>query len=158
MENSQPQEEVQSEEQPAEANWPLRLLIAYAAVMASFLLGLMAWIFFEPEIGGWVYGTPFDSTAWKAQDYLEEDYGMWTPRLCMIEDLLEAKILDGLTEPEVLSLLGPVEEWETPPVAGEDVLHYFLGPERGFIGLDSEWLIIKLSEDRSVKRYGVYSY
>jgi len=31
-------------------------------------------------------------------------------------------------------------------------LVYYLGPERGFMGIDSEWLVLKLGPEGRVKR------
>ena len=35
-------------------------------------------------------------------------------------------------------------------------IRYYLGPERGFIGIDSKWLFITLNHDGNVNRYGLY--
>ncbi len=35
-------------------------------------------------------------------------------------------------------------------------MHYYLGPERGFMRIDSEWLFIKLDSDGRVARQWLY--
>jgi len=32
---------------------------------------------------------------------------------------------------------------------------YYLGPQRGFMGIDSEWLVLKLNPDGRVKKAAV---
>lgn len=67
----------------------------------------------------------------------------------MADDLVENKKLIGLTRQEVLARL------DEPPKTEyfkNFNLVYYLGPERGFMGIDSEWLVLKLGpEGRVVK-------
>ncbi|MFT5286157.1 MAG: hypothetical protein ACI8TQ_002325 [Planctomycetota bacterium] len=87
---------------------------------------------------------------------VDEDDFMWPPRLRMIEDLLSRNLLGGLNESEVIELLGPPAEKSFPLGASECDLHYWLGPERGFIRIDSEWLFIAFSETGEVNRTWLY--
>ena len=156
MEKSKAKEEGDRKEHLAEASWPDRLLYAFIGVVVSLILGFWIWLYYGVEIEKWMNETQFDSAEWKSQDDFFVDYRMWPPRLCMIDDLVELELLDGLTESEVLKLLGPPNEEDLPFAAPESGLSYYLGPARDFFGIDSEWLLIYLRADRTVERYRIY--
>jgi hypothetical protein len=65
----------------------------------------------------------------------------------MADDIIQSRLLLGKGRGEVVALLGQ------PPKTvyfKEYDLVYYLGPERGFMSIDSEWLIIKLGKDGRV--------
>ena len=65
-------------------------------------------------------------------------------RTDMIDDLLRTHNLIGLTESEVLSLLGPNSN-DQGAFTADNRYVYYLGPERGLFSIDSEWLLIDFS-------------
>jgi hypothetical protein len=68
-------------------------------------------------------------------------FSRMAPRGCMVDDLLQHHRLRGLDRAGLVGLLGQ------PPRTGyfsDYDLVYWLGPERGFMSIDSEWLAIKL--------------
>ncbi|MCC7123938.1 MAG: hypothetical protein IT178_03760 [Acidobacteria bacterium] len=70
----------------------------------------------------------------------------------MVDDLLAKRRLDGLTRSEIESLLGPRDEtrkWS------EWHLVYYLGPERGSFGVDSEWLVVRFGHSERVEEYRI---
>ena len=74
----------------------------------------------------------------------------WPTRLRMIDDLMASKRLNGLKRDQVESLLGPrddTDKWE------DWDLVYWLGPERGLIRIDSEWLVIRFDSGERVTDY-----
>ncbi len=73
-------------------------------------------------------------------------------RLRMADDLVDNKKLIGLTRQEVVARLGDPPKTE---YFKEFDLVYYLGPERGFISIDSEWLVLKLSRDGRVERAAI---
>jgi hypothetical protein len=103
-----------------------------ALSVAVFVLGL--WFFEHPH-------RRFDSAVWKSPSTQA------TVRLQMADDLTHHHKLIGLTRMEVVTLLG--EPPKTEYFKGFDLV-YLLGPERGFISIDSEWLVIRLGEDGRV--------
>ncbi|MGB3308571.1 MAG: hypothetical protein WBA86_02425 [Nodosilinea sp.] len=62
-------------------------------------------------------------------------------RLCMVDDLVAKFILLGRTQAGVIELLGTPDPQNG--FADYDMV-YALGPERSFISIDYEWLVIKL--------------
>jgi hypothetical protein len=69
-------------------------------------------------------------------------------RGCMVDDLLEKHPLRGMTRGDVVALIG---EPDKPDVFTEYDLVYWLGPERGLIGTDSEYLVMKLDRSNRVE-------
>jgi len=70
-------------------------------------------------------------------------------RLRMADDIVDNKKLVGLTRKEVIARLG--EPPKTEYFKNFDLV-YYLGTERGFISIDSEWLVLKLGPDGRVTR------
>jgi hypothetical protein len=58
----------------------------------------------------------------------------------MVDDLLASGRLNGLTEGRVIELLGP-------PGGKLPGFYDHLGPERGFIRIDSEGLLVEFGSD-----------
>lgn len=106
------------------------LIIALIAVAIVAVL-TVRWV--------WLPGRAFDPVAW--QDEAQVQLGL---RLKMADRLIAHGTLVGKTRAEVVELLG-----EPPPTGyfADWDLVYWLGPERGFISIDSEWLVLRLSAE-----------
>jgi hypothetical protein len=95
----------------------------------------------------WFPGRAFDPVAWQDEAQVRQEV-----RLGMADRLVAQGTLHGKTRTEVVEMLGepPLTEyfrdWD---------LVYWLGPERGFIRIDSEWLVIRLSPDGRVSEYRI---
>lgn len=88
----------------------------------------------------------FESLAWKeAGERSAEPY----IRLEMADDLIASQSLLNKTKDEVIVLLGKPENGYFKAYD----LVYWLGPERSWLSIDSEWLVIKLDEKGQVKNY-----
>ncbi len=90
---------------------------------------------------------PFEQNAWKANpDSTEMD----PIRLRMVDDLLAHHNFIGMSRAEIDDLLGPpaptdkFRDWD---------LVYWLGPERGSLRIDSEWLVFKFDKENKVSAY-----
>jgi hypothetical protein len=70
-------------------------------------------------------------------------------RSCMVDDLLDQGLLLQKIEAEVITLLGTPE----PPEHGfgDHDLVFVVGPERSFISIDYEWLLLNLDDQGRVK-------
>jgi hypothetical protein len=94
---------------------------------------------------------PFQEVAWKAN----VDADTMDPlRLRMVDDLLEQHNFLGASRAEILNLLGRPEP--TDKYRDWDLV-YWLGPERGSIRIDSEWLVFKFDNYNRVSAYRVIS-
>jgi hypothetical protein len=99
------------------------------------VVGTVSWIALKVM---WDVGRPFDREVWSA---LGSDGG--TPRLEMADRLVARGALLGMTRKQVVQLLGD------PPASAyfkSFDLVYRLGDERGFISIDSEWLVLRLDQ------------
>ncbi len=86
---------------------------------------------------------PFNSKVWKAS--LESETSAEPVRLDMVDDLLARHKLKGASRTEIEQLLGK------PPKTNyfSDYEYvYWLGPERSLLGIDSEWLCLKFSNNQ----------
>jgi hypothetical protein len=90
---------------------------------------------------------PFDAVQWRQVQSADNHV-----RLRMVEWLVRSGKLDGLTRSQVLELLGPPDGG---PYFREWDLVWWLGPERGFMSIDSEWLVIRIGSDGRVAEYRV---
>ena len=66
-------------------------------------------------------------------------------RTKIVDDLLEKHELMGMSRENIERLLGDEDD--------ADVVYYYLGPERGFISIDSEWLVIEYRDDTAMNYY-----
>lgn len=66
----------------------------------------------------------------------------------MVDDLLRRYKLVGMTRTEIEQLLGKPPSTQYFP--SYDYV-YWLGPERGFISIDSEWLCVKFKNDKVIE-------
>ena len=67
----------------------------------------------------------------------------------MVDDLLSKYELVGMTQEEVISLLG--KSTDTEYFKTENNMVYYLGPERGLISIDSEWLVMEMQDNHISK-------
>jgi hypothetical protein len=116
------------------------LAIAVSALLIVAVGAAMYWgLFLSP--------TRFDRQIW-----LEGEKGVFprpAPRLRMADGLVRDATLLGMTRSEVETFLGPQTNTSMMKSAYEYV--YWLGPERGFFSIDSEWLVLNFDENGKVK-------
>ena len=88
----------------------------------------------------------FNSQKWKVAETSSDS--SYAPRLEMADDLVSSRCLQKMSEKEIRSLLGPstktnkYKEWD---------FVYWLGPERSYFSIDSEWLVIRIDKNKKVK-------
>lgn len=118
----------------------------YALGAVTPYVALLAYLLLGPSIENQIRSRPFQSAGWRANDDTSDV--MWPTRLRMVDDLLERELLAGLSRDSVVRMLGPADsstiwkEWD---------MTYYLGPERGFLSIDSETLAIRLRNDTVVE-------
>ena len=123
--------------------------LSYAAGAASYYVAMVAWLFWGSAIADRWHRRSFDPTAWRQKDRGD---AMWPARLTMVDDLLARHQLRGLSRDSVERLLGPRDD--TPCWRDWDLV-YWLGPERGLIRIDSEWLVLRLGANGRVSEYRI---
>ncbi|MBE6763823.1 MAG: outer membrane protein assembly factor BamE [Ruminococcaceae bacterium] len=67
-------------------------------------------------------------------------------RVWIIDNLLENYPLVGMSEAEVLELLGTPDNGRTDYFEAENRFVYCLGTERGMFGIDCEWLLLDFED------------
>ena len=96
-----------------------------------------------------LHRVPFDSEAWQDPKQVDGDDPV---RIRMVDDLMKSKRLDHHSRADVEKLLGKrTNEYYFK----EYDLVYWLGPERGFMSIDSAWLVINFDSSGSVREYNV---
>ena len=114
----------------------------------------MAWlrVYFVvvPSSDDYRHRLAFDERVWR--DKSADAGDDWPTRLRMVDSLMDRRFLDGRTQPQVVELLGPADE--TSKWRDWDLV-YHLGPERGLVRIDSEWLVIRLDSSRTVASYQI---
>ena len=85
--------------------------------------------------------TPFDRTIWLQGENAK--FSSDAPRLSMADGLVSSRALLGKTRSEVEAMLG------TPTQTNkfrDYHLVYWLGAERGYMSIDSEWLVVRFDK------------
>ena len=118
--------------------------LAFMAGLAATYCVTVASLFAGPVIDDYRHEGSFDGAAWLRNDKRD---AMWPARLTMVDDLLERGLLAGATRDSVARLLGHADQTE---YFNDWDRVYWLGPERGLIRIDSEWLVIKFGADGRV--------
>ena len=119
---------------------------------------LLGHLFLSPSFENYMNQEEFNETLWRKSDETSEDLN-WPHKLKMVDSLIESKILDDLSREEVVKLLGTPTSDFSPEYRKErgNEIYYNLGPERGFVRIDSEWLSISFDENEKVKKYWLWT-
>lgn len=117
-----------------------RKRLPIAAVILAIILFLCYRSFFP--------GRVFDAEQWQ----VNASQRGGKVRLAMADRIVARKMLWGKTRAQVKEMLGepPVTDYRS-----DWDLVYWLGPERGFLGIDSEWLVVRLDQNGIVDDYKI---
>lgn len=132
-----------------------RSIALLCLVVAPLFVAVFGWACRDTSLSDIFRRKKFVAEAWRNQQaglYVDP----WPPRLCMVDDLISTGILDGMSLPKLLDLLGQPDDQNFPFTNGQHHIRYYLGPERGFFRIDSEWLFISLDDEERVQRYWLY--
>jgi hypothetical protein len=125
-------------------------IIVLVGVLVTACAAVTGFVLLKHRVDAYLHATKFDSAAWKARSM--EEGVMWPTRLRMVDDLFDRNLREGVLRAQVEDLLGPPDntsyfhDWD---------LVYQLGPERGLIRIDSEWLVFRLDPGGRVVEYRV---
>jgi hypothetical protein len=123
--------------------WHAALVVGGTLLVIVSPILIFLGVFAASEIEERMHRVAFDSVVWKRNLDSQDD----PIRLRMVDDLLRRYRLRGMREDELIALLG------RPPktnYSSDYQLVYWLGPERGFISIDSEWLAVRIGPDQRV--------
>ena len=117
--------------------------LGFAGGYAMVYVALFFYVFAWSTLRDYFNQQVFDPAIWQANAPFNVDEP--PKRQMMVRDLLKNHLHLGISRQEVEILLGE-------PVAGKKVdgvdYIYLLGPERGFSGIDFEWLGLKFTNDK----------
>jgi hypothetical protein len=125
----------------------LRFSLLFAGLVVLAVIGAGAWFLFGNSIRERLSRQRFDAAAWRAETHLTN-----AVRIRMVDDLLRRHNFRGMTRDQVTAIIG--EPDKTGYFRDWDMV-YWLGPERGFIRIDSEWLVFRLDGQKKVADYGI---
>lgn len=120
------------------ARFSVRRVLALVGIVLAIGLSVLAarhWWTTRP--------LPFDRAVWNSKPSGLDDFR----RHRMADELVEQRSLIGLSRDQVLAMLG--EPTKTSHFRDFDLV-YVLGDERGWISIDSEWLVMRLDADGHV--------
>jgi hypothetical protein len=123
-------------------------LVIPISVGLGFLLSyisFLAYLFGGPVVNDYANRMPFDALKWQNEELVNSTNPI---RTRMVDDLLKKYNLVGMPKVKLNDLLGTPSK--TSYFSDYDYV-YWLGPERGFISIDSEWLAIKFEDDRVIE-------
>ena len=118
------------------------ILAALIGTVAGTLL--VAWLLISPTLRmpyGEIDPLEFESARWKAAP--NNEFSHHSVRLRMADSFLAQQQPIGKTRQQIVELLG--EPNDTSYFRDYDMV-YYLGQERGPMPIDSEWLVLKLSD------------
>jgi hypothetical protein len=122
---------------------PTRARWIFGVPLVILLLALM-WIafpFVRPYIQERMGRIRFNSVGWQTASRTN------AVRIRMVDDLLLRHRFRGMTRQQVTGIVG--EPDKTEYFSDWDMV-YWLGGERGFISIDSEWLVFRLDGQQKV--------
>ena len=103
-------------------------------VVIVLIAGAVGYCTYEPG------PIPFERDAWRNAEHWRSSEND-SPRLRMADGLVRDRVLIGKSRAEVEAMLGP--RADTSKFREYDLV-YWLGRERGFMGIDSEWLVARV--------------
>lgn len=121
----------------------------------SLLVGIaLPFALVSCELPEWDGRTSFDGATWKAAAG-----GRSQERIRQVDALMASGALDRRTRAAVLELLGPDDSAEGTGWGGgyfaDWGLVYWLGNERGWLSIDSEWLVFRFDGSGVVREYRI---
>jgi len=111
------------------------------------VVGVVGWFFFGDTIQEHLRRRPFDVAAWQGGTTLTNNI-----RILMVDDLLRRHSFRGMTREQVVAIVGEPDKTE---YFKDWDLAYWLGPERGFVSIDSEWLVFRLDSQKKVTHLNI---
>lgn len=130
---------------PAGRRWLRTALIVLGGIGALAVIIVVAGAVLISQMfsGPKVDLVDFESVKWKAASAHDATYN--SVRLRMADSFLADQQPVGKSRDQVVALLG--EPDDTPYFRSYDMV-YYLGPERHPFGVDSEWLVLKLTDGK----------
>lgn len=111
-------------------------VVVYLLALTVLLAATGVWLYWCHSVGP----VAFHRALWLQGE--RAGFTTDAPRLRMANGLVQSRVLIGLHRTQVEAMLGPQTPGEYFKPEYQYV--YWLGAERGYISIDSEWLALKL--------------
>lgn len=121
--------------------------LLFVGLLILSVIGAGLWFFFGDSIKERWNRQRFDSVAWQSGQSRTN-----AVRIRMVDDLLRRHSFRGMTRDQVTTLVG--EPDKTEYFRDWDMV-YWLGPERGVMSIDSEWLVFRLDGQKKITDYRI---
>lgn len=121
--------------------------LLFVGLLILSVIGAGLWFFFGDSIQERWNRQRFDSVAWQSGQSRTN-----AVRIRMVDDLLRRHSFRGMTRDQVTTLVG--EPDKTEYFRDWDMV-YWLGPERGVMSIDSEWLVFRLDGQKKITDYRI---
>jgi hypothetical protein len=118
-----------------------------ALALSALLAGAIAWFTFGDSVQESLNRRDFDPIEWQDQRSITNGV-----RILMVDDLLRRHSFKGMAREQVTAIIGQPTKTEYFKDWG---MVYWLGPERGYISIDSEWLVFRLDNQNKVTKVRV---
>jgi len=128
---------------------PIRIAFGISIAFVTIIVCIAVWFVFGDSIQERLNRLKFDSVTWRAGSGFTNSV-----RIRMVDDLLQRHQFIGTRQEEVILVLGQPDETNH---FGNWNMIYHLGPERGFISIDDEWLVFRLDNQKKVAEYRIVS-
>jgi hypothetical protein len=128
-----------------------RLLVGLflsVGLIGMVAVGAGVWFFFGDSIGEHLRRRRFDALVWKSNSHTLTN----AMRIRMVDDLLRRYNFRGMTREQATAIIG--EPDKTDYFKNWDMV-YWLGPERGWISIDSEWLVLRIDNQNKISDYRI---
>ena len=126
---------------------PIRIAFGITIAFIAIIVCIAVWFVFGDSIQERLNRLKFDSTVWQSGSAFTNSV-----RIQMVDDLLRKHQFIGVSQEEVTSILGKPDQTNN---FGKWNMTYRLGPERGFISIDDEWLVFRLDDQKKVAEYRI---
>ena len=124
-----------------------RTFLIIGVAVTICVVAVARWFFLGDTIQEHMRRRPFDAAAWRGEKTLTNDV-----RIRMVDDLLRRHSFRGMTREQVTAIAGDPDKTEY--FKNWDLV-YWLGPERGWMSIDSQWLVFRLDSQKKVADYRI---
>jgi hypothetical protein len=121
--------------------------LLFVGLVVTAITGTGAWFLLGDSIRERWNRERFDSAAWQSESSRSSTNAV---RIRMVDDLLSRHNFRGMTREQTVAIVG--EPDMTEYFRDWDMV-YWLGPERGLLSIDSEWLVFRLDGQKKVTDY-----
>lgn len=124
-----------------------RTLRGFLGFMALGVFGVIGLVVLAATLPEFLQRRAFDRAVWQDKKAVAQEM-----RIRMVDDLLQSRNFRGMTRAQVTAILG--ESDQTAYFSDWDMV-YWLGPERDWFSIDSEWLVLRFDDSKKIAEFRI---